>query len=99
MTAFTRGASGEGMERRAGVLLHPTSLPGRGIGEIGEPAFRFVDWLVAAGQAYWQILPLGPIDRGGSPYNSLSAFAGNPLLVAEADLRAEGLVPAAFTAA
>src|SRR5690606_35544752 len=61
-------------------------------GEIGEAAYRFVDWLGEAGQTYWQILPLGPIDRGGSPYNSLSALAGNPLLVAEADLLALGLV-------
>ncbi len=92
MTAFTTGVEAEEMARRGGILLHPTSLPGPGIGEIGEAAYRFVDWLGEAGQTYWQILPLGPVDRGGSPYNSLSALAGNPLLVAEADLLALGLV-------
>ena len=59
--------------RRAGVLLHVTSLPG---GRLGPEAFRFVDWLVAAGQTWWQILPLGPPNRLGSPYEAASAFAG-----------------------
>jgi 4-alpha-glucanotransferase len=79
------------MTRRSGVLLHPTSLPGRGIGNIGEAGRRWVDWLAGAGQAYWQLLPLVPVDDGGSPYNSFSAFAGNPLLVDLEALVAEGL--------
>lgn len=67
--------------RAAGVLLHPTSLPGGAIGTLGEEAYRFVDWLVAAGQSFWQILPLVAVDEGGAPYNGLSALAGNPLLI------------------
>lgn len=61
------------VQRESGVLLHPTSLPG---GRLGEEAYRFVDWLAAAGQRWWQILPLGPPDKSGSPYASPSAFAG-----------------------
>jgi 4-alpha-glucanotransferase len=76
----------------SGVLLHPTCLPGPGVGDLGEAAHRFVDWLAAAGQAYWQILPLGPVDTGGSPYNGLSALAGNPLLISPSLLLADGLV-------
>jgi len=69
-------------ERKCGVLLHPTSLPGTpGIGTIGEPAYKFVDWLKSAGQTLWQILPLGPTGYGDSPYASFSTFAGNPLLI------------------
>jgi len=68
--------------RRGGVLLHPTSLPGRsGIGDLGHHAYRFVDFLAAAGQSYWQILPLSPTGYGDSPYQALSAFAGNPMLI------------------
>jgi 4-alpha-glucanotransferase len=68
--------------RRSGILLHPTSLPGRfGIGDLGEEAYRFVDFLVAARQSYWQVLPLSPTGYGNSPYQGLSAFAGNPLLI------------------
>ncbi|MEM7586088.1 MAG: 4-alpha-glucanotransferase [Acidobacteriota bacterium] len=68
-------------QRAAGVLLHPTSLPGRfGIGDLGPEVDRFLDWAHQAGQSWWQVLPLGPAD-GASPYNSLSAFAGNPLLI------------------
>ena len=59
--------------RTSGILLHPTSLPG---GKLGAEARRFVDWLVAAGQSWWQVLPLGPPDEHGSPYASASAFAG-----------------------
>jgi 4-alpha-glucanotransferase len=62
------------------VLLHPTSLPG---GRLGEEAYRFVDWLAAAGQSWWQVLPLGPPDEHGSPYNARSAFAGWTGLLAE----------------
>src|SRR6201985_1695433 len=65
-----------------GVQLHPTSLPGGGL---GEEAFAFVDWLAEAGQTYWQTLPLGPIGEGGSPYKSPSAFAGAPELLAAPD--------------
>ncbi|HRE46233.1 MAG TPA: 4-alpha-glucanotransferase [Aggregatilineales bacterium] len=68
--------------RASGILLHPTSLPGRyGIGDLGTYAYRFVDYLVAAGQTYWQILPLGPTSYADSPYQTLSAMAGNPNLI------------------
>ena len=70
------------MQRASGVLLHPTALPGPfRIGDLGEEAFLFVDFLVKAGQSLWQILPLGPTGYGHSPYNALSAFAGNPALI------------------
>jgi 4-alpha-glucanotransferase len=68
--------------RSSGVLLHPTSLPG---GRLGAEAYEFVDWLAAAGQSWWQVLPLGPPDAFGSPYTSPSAFAGSPALLAEPD--------------
>jgi len=69
-------------ERSSGILLHPTSLPGPyGIGDIGPAAERWIDWLAGTGCRYWQVLPLGPIGRGNSPYAGPSAFAGNPLLV------------------
>ncbi|HYH81981.1 MAG TPA: 4-alpha-glucanotransferase [Longimicrobium sp.] len=68
-------------ERRSGILLHPTSLPGDGVGDLGAHAYRFVDWLALAGQTLWQVLPLVAVGEGGSPYNGLSAFAGNTLLV------------------
>ncbi len=68
--------------RRSGILLHPTSLPGPfGLGVLGDEARRFVDFLVAAGQSYWQVLPLAPTGYADSPYQTLSAFAGNPLLI------------------
>ncbi|HOQ99396.1 MAG TPA: 4-alpha-glucanotransferase [Anaerolineae bacterium] len=81
--------------RRSGVLLHPTSLPGRfGIGDLGEEAYRFVDFLAAAGQSYWQVLPLSPTGYGDSPYQALSAFAGNPLLISpEVLVQAGDLMP------
>ena len=70
-------------QRRAGVVLHPTSLPGpHGSGDFGPNAYRFVDWLHSAGQTLWQTLPLGPVGPGNSPYMGSSAFAGNPCLVA-----------------
>ena len=68
--------------RSAGVQLHPTSLPA---GRLGDHAYRFVDWLHAAGQTWWQTLPLGPPDRYGSPYKSRSAFAASPALLARPD--------------
>ena len=68
--------------RSSGVLLSMTSLPSPyGIGTMGKEAFRFVDFLAAAGQRYWQLLPLGPTSYGDSPYQSFSTFAGNPYLI------------------
>lgn len=82
-------------ERSAGVLLHPTSLPGPyGIGDLGDHAYRFIDFLAAAKQQIWQILPLGPTGYGDSPYQSFSAFAGNPLLISPDRLVADGFLPA-----
>jgi 4-alpha-glucanotransferase len=79
--------------RESGVLLHPTSLPGDyGIGDFGDSAFRFVDWLERAGQRLWQVMPLGPVGFGDSPYSALSAFAGNPLLVSLSSLKGDGLL-------
>jgi 4-alpha-glucanotransferase len=70
------------LQRKAGVLLHPTSLPSRyGIGDLGYWAYRFVDFLAQAQMRLWQILPLVPPGAGESPYSSSSAFAGNPLLI------------------
>ena len=92
--------------RRSGVLLHPTSLPGpHGSGDAGPGAYHFVDWLVAAGQTAWQVLPLNPIGPGHSPYAGVSAFAGSPLLIALEPLIESGWLapidvgePAAFNA-
>jgi 4-alpha-glucanotransferase len=68
--------------RTTGILLHPTSLPSRGgIGDFGPAAYEFVDFLAAGRQGLWQILPLGPVGYGNSPYSSISAFAGSPLLI------------------
>ncbi|MCS7067148.1 MAG: 4-alpha-glucanotransferase [Meiothermus sp.] len=70
------------IERSFGILLHPTSFPGRwGIGALGRAAEQFLDWLASAGAKWWQVLPLGPTSYGDSPYQSFSAFAGNPYLV------------------
>lgn len=77
--------------RASGVLLHPTSLPGPfGSGDFGPSAYHFIDWLAGAGQQLWQVLPLGSIGAGNSPYMSASAFAGNPLLIDLHDLAAHG---------
>jgi len=79
------------MDRASGILLHPTSLPGAlGAGGFGTDAYKFVDWLASAGQSYWQVLPLGEIGPGNSPYMSSSAFAGNILLIDLAELAAHG---------
>ncbi len=68
--------------RAAGILLHPTSLPSRGgVGDFGPAAYQFVDFLAAARMGLWQVLPLGPLGYGNSPYSCTSAFAGNPLLI------------------
>ncbi|MCG2824945.1 MAG: 4-alpha-glucanotransferase, partial [Desulfobulbaceae bacterium] len=82
-------------QRSSGVLLHLTSLPGPfGIGTLGKSAFEFIDYLKAAGQVHWQILPSGPVSSssGNSPYMSLSAFAGNPLLIDPAQLVGAGFL-------
>jgi 4-alpha-glucanotransferase len=79
--------------RSSGILLHPTSLPGPwGIGDLGEAAYRFVDFLARSGQRLWQVLPLGPTSFGDSPYQCFSAFAGNPLLVSLDALVNDGLL-------
>jgi 4-alpha-glucanotransferase len=80
-------------KRSAGILLHPTSLPSKyGIGDFGTDACKFIDFLEASGQTLWQILPLGPTGYGDSPYQSLSAFAGNPLLISPDKLLKEELI-------
>ena len=82
-------------ERRSGILLHPTSLPGpHGSGDLGPAAYHFVDWLVVGGQTLWQVLPLGAVGPGNSPYMSPSAFAGNLLLVDLGALQAAGWLDA-----
>jgi 4-alpha-glucanotransferase len=79
--------------RGAGVLLHPTSLPGNtGIGTLGRWARRFVDFVADAGMKYWQICPVGPTGYADSPYQCFSAFAGNPYLIDLDDLKNEGLL-------
>src|SRR5687767_4133833 len=81
------------LPRASGILLHPTSLPGRfGIGDLGDESYRFADFLVASGQSLWQVLPLGPADEGDSPYSSTSAFAGNTLLISPEKLVEDGLL-------
>lgn len=79
-------------ERSAGILLHPTSLPSKfGIGDLGKDAYRFIDFLSETKQKLWQILPLGPTSFGDSPYQCLSAFAGNPLLISFEKLVEDGI--------
>ncbi len=69
-------------DRSSGILLHPTSLPGPyGSGDLGASSYHFIEWLIVAGQKIWQMLPLGPVGMGDSPYMCLSAFAGEPLLI------------------
>ncbi len=80
-------------ERSSGILLHPTSLPSRGgIGDFGPAAYDFVDWLAAAKQTLWQVLPLQPVGAGNSPYSATSAFAGNVLMVSLERLAEQGLL-------
>jgi 4-alpha-glucanotransferase len=79
------------LERGSGILLHPTSLPGKfGIGTLGDEAFEFVDFLKTACQKFWNILPLGPTGYGDSPYQCFSAFAGNPLLISLEKVKKDG---------
>jgi 4-alpha-glucanotransferase len=87
-------------QRRSGVLLHVTSLPGpHGIGDFGPGAYHFVDWLADSGQSLWQWLPTTPIGPGNSPYQSVSAFAGSPLMVGLEPLVESGwLAPPVFPA-
>ncbi|MFC1709232.1 4-alpha-glucanotransferase [Candidatus Omnitrophota bacterium] len=83
------------MTRKSGILLHISSLPSAyGIGDLGPQAYKFVDLLVQAKQSYWQILPLNPTDTafGSSPYHSICAFAGNPLLISPQELHKHGLL-------
>src|ERR1022692_1644803 len=80
--------------RGAGVLLHPSCLPGhQGIGTFDAHVERFLDFLQAAGMSSWQICPLGPTGYGDSPYQCFSAFAGNPYLIDLRDLADRGLLP------
>ncbi len=83
-------------ERASGILLHPTSLPSRhGIGDLGQSAYEFIDFMARSGQTLWQILPLGPTGYDHSPYTmNFSAFAGNPLMVSLEKLVEEGLLNA-----
>ena len=82
--------------RRSGILLHVTSLPGEhGIGDLGESAHEFIDFLAGSGQKIWQVLPLNPTGYGDSPYQCFSAFAGNPLFINLSALREEGLLSGA----
>src|SRR5208283_3446561 len=80
-------------QRSSGILMHPTSLPSRGgIGDLGPAAYEFLNWLAAARQTLWQILPLGPLGHGNSPYSCTSAFAGNVLLTSLERLADRGLI-------
>src|SRR5260221_14756272 len=79
--------------REAGVLLHPTSLPGRyGIGDLGDELIAFLDWAASAGMRTWQVLPLNPPGYGNSPYGCLSSFGGNPMLISPQRLLQNGLI-------
>lgn len=81
------------LQRESGILLHPTSLPSKyGIGDLGEEAYQFVDFLARSRQKLWQVLPLNPPGYGESPFQSYSAFAGNPLLISIDGLVQEGLL-------
>jgi 4-alpha-glucanotransferase len=84
------------LTRSAGIILHPTSLPGRfGIGDLGPAAHTWIDTLAKTGITWWQVLPLGPTGQGDSPYSCFSAFAGNPLLVSPELLVRDGLITTA----
>ena len=80
--------------RSSGILLHPTSLPSRhGIGDLGQEAYHFIDFLAACKQSLWQVMPLGPTSFGDSPYQCLSSCAGNTMLVSPDKLIDDGLLP------
>jgi 4-alpha-glucanotransferase len=80
-------------QRASGILVHPTSFPSQGgIGDLGPAAYEFIDFLASARQTLWQILPLGPLGLGNSPYSSTSAFAGNILLISLERLAERGLI-------
>ncbi len=80
-------------QRASGILLHPTSFPSHGgIGDLGPAAYEFIDFLAAARQSLWQVLPLNPAGIGNSPYSSTSAFAGNVLLISLDRLAERGLI-------
>jgi 4-alpha-glucanotransferase len=90
----TSDGGGRNVNRRAGVLLHPTSLPGRfGVGDLGDELMAFLDWAEKAGMHIWQVLPLNPPGYGYSPYGCISSFAGNPLLISPQRLVEAGLLP------
>jgi 4-alpha-glucanotransferase len=79
--------------RAAGILLHPTSLPSHGgVGDFGPAAYSFIDFLASARQGIWQVLPLGPLGYGNSPYSATSAFAGNPILISLERLADQGWI-------
>ena len=91
--AFHGGFHAMRLTRASGILLHPTSLPGRfGIGDLGPSASAFIEFLAESGQHWWQILPVGPTGYGNSPYQSLSSCAGNPLLISPELLADDGLL-------
>ena len=81
------------MKRSSGILMAVSSLPSPyGIGTLGKAAYDFVDFLKAAGQSYWQMLPLNPTSYGDSPYQSFSAYAGNPYFIDPDMLVKDGLL-------
>ena len=87
-------------ERSSGILLPVYALPSpHGVGTMGHAAFEFIDFLAAAHQRWWQILPIGPTGYGDSPYQSFSTFAGNPYFIDLDLLEADGLLTAAEIAA
>src|SRR5580692_3842144 len=87
-----------GEYRGSGLLLHVTSLPSPyGVGDLGSSAFSWIDRLHNAGQRWWQALPLGPTGYGNSPYQPMSSFAGNALLISPGELMANGLLQASDT--
>lgn len=92
--AYGSDTQGIPKNRRSGVILHPTSLPGPyGTGEIGKEAYRFVDWLASAGMQIWQVLPLGPPEtQFWSPYSGTDALCGHPLMIPLEELVSEGLM-------
>src|SRR5439155_7236331 len=92
--AHTSSSPAATAARSAGVLLHPTSLPGRfGIGDLGDELLTFLDWAKSAGLRIWQVLPLNAPGYGNSPYGCLSSYAGNPLLISPRRLVESKLLP------